>query len=392
MKGIKLRLPALLLAVLVVLVCCVPRAMAVSDVDVDTIFRKRKTVGGMVLAAKDGEIVYSRCFGYADKRAEEDVTPETFFKLASVSKLVTAAAAMRLVDEGRLNLDENLGHILGNPSYEAASPWYPENGITCRMLMSHTAAIRDDSTVFQKNMKLSQVLNPEQNKKMMGFLKARPGDAYKYSNVGAGIMGCVIEAVTGKRLTDAARELLFDPLGIEAAYDPSLLTHPERIVTTYKANGRPHITRSYRLKQPYRGEPDPERDYKESYGGLWIRGEDLCKIGIMLCDQGEYAGERILSEGAVREMLSSQRGKGNITVDSPYGLNVERVRNLMDGKLIYGHQGLANGVLCSLYFDPETRFVFALVTNGCNVNAKDDRICRLSRDLFGYLWDEYMGQ
>ncbi len=63
--------------------------------------------------------------------------------------------------------------------------------------------------------------------------------------------------------------------------------------------------------------------------------------------------------------------------------------NMADGKMIYGHQGLANGVLCSLYFDPETRFVFALVTNGCNVNAKKDRICMLSRDLFGMLWDAY---
>lgn len=392
MKGMKRRLASLLLAALTVLAGCVPKAaLAVSDADVDTIFRKRKTVGGMVLAAKDGEIVYSRCFGYADKRSEEEVTPETFFKLASVSKLVTAAAAMRLVDGGRLDLDENLGHILGNPPYEAATPRYPETGLTCRMLMSHTAAIRDDSTVFQKNMKLSQVLDPAQNKKKMGFWKARPGEAYNYSNIGAGIMGCVIEAVTGKRLTVAVKELLFDPLGIEAAYDPSLLTHPERIVTTYKANGNPHITRSYRLKQPYRAEPDPERDYKDSYGGLWIRGEDLCKIGIMLCGLGEYAGKRILSEDAVREMLSSQRGKGNITADSPYGLNVERVQNLLEGKMIYGHQGLANGVLCSLYFDPETRFVFALVTNGCNVNAKQDRICRLSRDLFGLLWDEYAG-
>lgn len=60
--------------------------------------------------------------------------------------------------------------------------------------------------------------------------------------------------------------------------------------------------------------------------------------------------------------------------------------------MLYGHQGLANGVLCSLYFDPETRFVFALVTNGCNVKMKDDRICRLSRNLFELLWEEYVGE
>ncbi len=381
---------ALLLAVMAVLTCCWPReAFALSDAEVDAVFRKRKTVGGMVVAARDGEIVYSRCYGYADKRAEEAVTPDTYFKLASVSKLVTGAAAMALAEEGKLDLDENIGHYLGNPPYEAASPRYPETGLTCRMLMTHTAAIRDNSEAYGKNAKLSQVLNPENNRMKTGFLKKKPGEAYKYSNYGAGMVGCLIEAVTGQRLTAAVKELLFDPLGIEAAYDPSLLSHPERIVTTYKASGRAHITRSYRLKQPYRAEPDPEQDYRDSYGGLWMRGEDLCRVGIMLCDMGAFGGQQVLSADTVREMLSSQQGKGNITADSPYGLNVERVKNLMDGKLVYGHQGLANGVLCSLYFDPETRFVFALVTNGCNVNAKRDRICMLSRDLFGLLWEEY---
>ena len=63
--------------------------------------------------------------------------------------------------------------------------------------------------------------------------------------------------------------------------------------------------------------------------------------------------------------------------------------NLLPGRMIYGHQGLANGVLCSLYFDPETRFVFALLTNGCNVNAKRDHICMLARDLFALMWSSY---
>ncbi len=88
-------------------------------------------------------------------------------------------------------------------------------------------------------------------------------------------------------------------------------------------------------------------------------------------------------------MISSQQGKGGITEDSPYGLNIERVTNLVSGRTVYGHQGMAEGVLCSLYFDPETKFVFALVTNGCNVNAKDDHICTLSRKLFEMMWGAY---
>ncbi len=203
-------------------------------------------------------------------------------------------------------------------------------------------------------------------------------------------MGCVLEAVTGKRLTDAVRELLFDPMGIDAAYDPHLLQTPELIVSTYNPAGSGGaITRSYRLKQKYRETINLEKDFTESYGGVWIRGEDLCRIGIMLCDMGAYDGKQILEEATVREMFSSQQGKGGITAESPYALNVERVTNLVSGKMLYGHQGMANGVLCNLYFDPETHFVFALLTNGCNVKAKTDHICNLALDLFKLMWASY---
>ena len=360
------------------------------DEEVAAIFRLRKTTGGMVLAAKDGQIVYSFCYGYANKQAKEFVSPETYFKLASVSKLVTAAAVMRLVDAGRLNPDENIGHILGNPPYEAANPHFPEVPLTSRLLMTHTAGAKDSKGAFADHRKLSEILNPGINRFGSGFLKNEPGTVYHYSNYGAGIMGCILEAVTGLRLTEAVRNLLFDPMEIDAAYDPTLLRFPERIVTTYKANGDAHITRSFRLRQQYSDQINLEKDYGESYGGIWMKGEDLCRIGMMLCDLGTIDGQRILSEDAVREMIASQAGRGDVQTDSPYGLNVERVRNLLPDRLVFGHQGLANGVLCSLYFDPDTRFVFTLLTNGCNVNAKQDHICLLSRDLFSMMWSSFV--
>lgn len=360
-----------------------------SDDEVATIFRRRKASGGMVLAAKDGQIVYSFCFGYANKKTKEFIIPDSYFKLASVSKLITAAAVMRLVDSGQLDLDENIGHFLGNPPYEAANPHFPEISLTSRLLMTHTAGVKDSKGAFADRWKLSDILKPELNRFGSGFLKNEPGTVYHYSNYGAGIMGCILEAVTGLRLTDAVRNLLFDPMKIDAAYDPTLLQFPERIVTTYRANGEADITRTFRLRQKYNDQINLEKDYGESYGSVWMKGEDLCRIGIMLCDMGIIDGQRILSESAVREMTSSQAGRGGIQTDSPYGLNVERVQNLLPGKLIFGHQGLSNGVLCSLYFDPDTRFVFTLLTNGCNVNAKQDHICMLSRDLFSLMWSSF---
>ncbi len=386
------QMSALLFAALFLFSAALADVSAPSEETVNQLFKKRKTVGGMVVAAKDGEIVFSQCYGFANKVGKEPVTEETYFKLASVSKLVTAVSVMKLVENSQLDLDQDIGEILGDPAYHAANPNYPKIALTSRMLMTHTAAINDSAGAFAGMKPLNATLNPKENKKKSGFLKVKPGTEYKYSNYGAGIMGCIIEAVTEKRLSDAARELIFDPMGIDAAYDPHLLQDPEKIVSTYNADGSGNITRSYRLKQKYREEIDLDKDYADSYGGVWIRGEDLCRIGIMLCDMGVIDGRRILEEDTIREMLSSQQGKGGITVDSPYGLNVERVTNLLRGKMLYGHQGMANGVLCNLYFDPETRFVFALLTNGTNVKAKEDRICLLARDLFNLMWNTYTNE
>ena len=386
------QMSALLFAALFLFSAALADVSAPSEETVNQLFKKRKTVGGMVVAAKDGEIVFSQCYGFANKVGKEPVTEETYFKLASVSKLVTAVSVMKLVENSQLDLDQDIGEILGDPAYHAANPNYPKIALTSRMLMTHTAAINDSAGAFAGMKPLNATLNPKENKRKSGFLKVKPGTEYKYSNYGAGIMGCIIEAVTEKRLSDAARELIFDPMGIDAAYDPHLLQDPEKIVSTYNADGSGNITRSYRLKQKYREEIDLDKDYADSYGGVWIRGEDLCRIGIMLCDMGVIDGRRILEEDTVREMLSSQQGKGGITVDSPYGLNVERVTNLLKGKMLYGHQGMANGVLCNLYFDPETRFVFALLTNGTNVKAKEDRICLLARDLFNLMWNTYANE
>jgi CubicO group peptidase (beta-lactamase class C family) len=107
------RLPALLCS-LTFLLSSLPAmgAAAPSEEEVAQIFKKRKTTGGMVLAAKDGSPVFSYCYGFANKYTKEKITEEHYFKLASVSKLVTAVCAMRLVDEGRLDLDADIGGII----------------------------------------------------------------------------------------------------------------------------------------------------------------------------------------------------------------------------------------------------------------------------------------
>ena len=385
MRQLIRRLTALM-AVLLLLPAAAPAESADLDARIDKIFKSRSTVGGMVLAVKDGKTVYQRCYGYADFPSRDSVTPQTYFKIASVSKLVTAVSVMKLVEDGRLDLDANLGDVLGGGSYFAANPLFPETPLTTRHLMTHTSSISQMGG-YSKLRPLSLMLDVK-NRREMDFEQFEPGTKYHYSNFGAGILGSVLEAVTGLRVSDACRSLIFDAMNIDAAYHPSQLSHPERIVSTYKADGQLEVARSRRLRETYDVTVRPDTDYKETYGKLWITGPDLAKIGVMLCDGGLWEGQRILKEETVQEMLSSQKGKGYVQIDSPYGLNVERVTNLLKDRMMYGHQGLADGVLCNLYFDPESRFVFVLVTNGCN-SAKDHWIGILTRSLFNLLWETY---
>ena len=375
------RLLALLCALLLIPLCASAEEKDTSALDAEVAkkFGAFRTTGGMVVAAKDGQIVYKYCYGYADSGKKALVTEDSYFRLASVSKLVTACAVMRLVDAGKLDLDENIGHIIGGDKpYDAINPSFPGTPLTSRMLMSHTSTIWD--SYFSQKRPLREAL-----KLVSSYYKnERPGTAYHYSNYAAGIMGIVLEAVTGQHLSKAISELLFDPMGIDGAYSPDLLGHPETAASSFARD--------------YSEEIDLEHDYYLSYGGCWMTGTDLCRIGMMLCDYGVLEGNRYLEEEAVKEMLSSQQGKGGITVDSPYGLNVHRLKKLVPDRIIYGHQGKVsvNGsetrfVLCNLYFDPESRFVFAMVTNVCTPGDTAYGVRPPAYSLFKLLWTEFVG-
>ena len=109
-----------------------PEESPLSELDeaVDGKFRRFQARCGEVVIARDGEIVYQRSFGYADQQKTIPATPDHYYRLASVSKLVTAAAVMRLVETGRLDLDENIGTYLHGENEEPTGPvWGPDDAL-----------------------------------------------------------------------------------------------------------------------------------------------------------------------------------------------------------------------------------------------------------------------
>src|SRR5690606_19558799 len=146
-----------------------------------------------VVAIRHGEIVYRRELGH--KRLATATSParpvdaNTLFRVASVSKLVTALGAMKLVEQNRLALDADIGDVLG---YRLRNPHFPDHPITLRMLLSHTSSLRDDGGFkWEPGVDLREVLLPDgkhYGKGAMWSKTAAPGRFFEYVNFNSGLV------------------------------------------------------------------------------------------------------------------------------------------------------------------------------------------------------------
>ena len=341
------------------------------------IFRANRTSGAAVVVAKDGEIVYQYHYGFAAKRGKEPITDQTYFRIASVTKLVTGIHVMQLVEQGKLSLDADISDTLG---FKAGNPYEEDTPVTLRMLMTHTSSISDNGHFPNRRRSLSSLITLDRFNKG-NWHREVPGSKYRYSNFGAGIMGSLIEASTGLNVNDSITASLFQPLNISAAYSAGLL---------YNAAGAMYSSRNQNLKKEWDPDVNPEFHFRITVGSLWIRPTDLCRLGMMLCDGGQLEGRQVLQPETVAEMMALQQGRGAVTADTPYGLCIHHESTLVGGKMLYGHQGRSEGILCNLYYDPETRFVFVLCTNGYS-NNNDNRVVKLTRKVFQVAWETFSG-
>lgn len=363
----------------------VPAAETRSPLDqkVIRILKGFKTVGASLTVAKDGKIIYDYQYGLSSRGQKTWVTENTYFRVASVTKMVSAIRIMQLVEQGKLDLDADLKEYFHVPF---RNPNFPKTKITLRHLMTHTATIKADS--FKRGIAAEL---GKMNHTYGDFYAREPGKYYRYSNLGAGLMGCLMEIATGKNVQENMEEGVFKPLGIDAGYHGRFLDRPEDMATTYNFSDDSLTAPRVYLDRPWDDQINPDRHFNLTFGSLWITSRDLCRIGMMLENGGELDGVRILSPQSVEQMMSSQVGRGGVQIDSPYGLCVNRMTNLVKGRLVYGHQGMFDSVVANLYFEPNSGLVFALAINGCN-SGLQDRIQAVSRRLFSAVWDEYAGE
>lgn len=195
------------------------------DSAVHDLLKDWRIAGASVAIAREGRLVYAKGFGYADKEAEEAVSPNHVFRIASVSKLVTAVAVMKLTEEGKIDIDDKVfgeEGILNDSMYLNITDRKMKD-ISIRDLLYHqggwssrSADIMFEPVMVAKAMGTPAPASPETiiRYALKQRLAYKPGTVYSYSNLGYTMLGKVIEKASGLAYENYVSEYVLEPLGI----------------------------------------------------------------------------------------------------------------------------------------------------------------------------------
>jgi len=287
---------------------------------INSFLRKWSIAGASIAIAKDGRLVYARGFGFADTATKAEVQPYNLFRIASISKLVTAVGIMRLREEGLLSLNDTVfgsDGILNDPYFSE-----PKDkrvyGITVAHLLSHEAgwSQRYGDHMFMPILIAEKmgVKPPVDTKTIVRFaldkrLQYTPGAGRAYSNLGYSILGLVIEKVSGMPYEDYCRKKVLEPLGI---YDMKIAGNlpSEKApfeVTYYEPSDvqlKPSIYGTGEMVTPSYG----GNDIRALGGaGAWLAtAPDLMRL--LLAVDGFKTRQDILGDESIRFMTDNDNG------------------------------------------------------------------------------------
>jgi len=197
------------------------------DQIIPDLMRKYAIPGGAVAVARDGKLIYARGFGYADVENKTPVQPDALFRIASVSKPITSAAIMKLVEEGKLRLDDRVAPIIADLAPAPGATVDPRwEQITIRHLLNHTGGWDRDKPnggfdpMFRPAIAAAAVNAPApaSAETIIRYMKGMPldfdpGEKHVYSNFGYAILGRVIERLSGMPYEDYVRARVLQPVG-----------------------------------------------------------------------------------------------------------------------------------------------------------------------------------
>jgi CubicO group peptidase (beta-lactamase class C family) len=360
--------PLLLLAVAAVYLDLHLYLLPIPD-DLDAAIRQQMAVaklpGLAIVGLRGDRIVFAEGYGDANQEEGREVTPDTLFQIASVSKLATATALMRLYEQGQFALDDDINLYL---PFEVRNPRFPDTPITFRMLLAHVSSIQDgpsyDTTYTLGSGEEDSPL--PLGDYLQGYLvpggkyydadanytEQHPGEAYKYTNVGFGLVGYLVEQISGLPFDQYCQQELFEPLGMTTTrwlyrdVDKTKMAMPYR----YALDSRRFTPLGYYSFTTY---PD---------GALKTSANEFARFVSLFLNEGKTLdGQQFLRPETVKEMLTLQYPQSSGEACLAWHLDAE------DG--LYQHSGGDPGVSTMVVISPEKDLGLILFANSGGIES-----------------------
>ena len=313
-------------------------------------------------------------------------TPNTLFRAASISKIVTARTLDRVAQSAGLGaefLNDDIGSHLG---FRLSNPRWPDRPITIGQVASHSSGLCDDAGY---SLPAGQPIAEWFEEVGSGcFLLHPPGTFFTYTNLGYLLLAAVCEAIGAKPFDILARQHVLDPLGIEGGFNWSGVPAPrrkDRLATYRQDNGAlvPQIDSAVALE----GISDPEGN--PALSAPYQLHLDVTRLspqgGMRLSLQGALALARSLANEPAQRLWTPSMGPGDYSngIFESYGMGLQ----ILDNPALYprpliGHFGNAYGFLGGVWYDREKNAGFAYALNGAPIDAPDDSLMAEEHALF----------
>ncbi|MCP3136307.1 serine hydrolase [Pyxidicoccus xibeiensis] len=354
-------LTARILGALAVLLLFVPAANAATrQQELDqlvTKYHQLRQFNGTVLVADDKGLIHKKGYGFANFEWKVPHTPDTKFRLASITKQFTATVILQLVAEGKLGLDDKVSKHL--PDYRKDTG----DRVTITHLLNHTSGIPSYTsapTFFPNDSRDPYTVADFVKKFASGDLQFEPGSKFAYNNSGYFLLGAIIEKVTGKTYAQALQERIFAPLGMRSSgYDVAATVLPKR-ASGYELGPDGYVNAPYLdMSLPY------------AAGSLYSTVEDL-----FLWDRALYT-DKVLPAALKQQMFTPGLDQYG------FGWTMRSIK-LNDGKTelpIITHSGGINGFSTLIVRAPERKELVVLLDN----TSRGDKLMELAQGLFSVL-------
>lgn len=320
---------------------------------IEEIFRQKVRAGfnGNVLVAQKGVVLYQKCFGLErfERNQRDSLVPESKFQLASLSKTFTAVATLKLIETGKLSLDDSIQQFY---------PQFPYHGITIRELLSHRSGLPNYAYAFDDSMKVNfyrrEKPYPTNAVIMHWFATVTPtpkkynipGRGFSYSNTNYMVLASIIEQVTKQPYETFVQKTIFEPLGM----------HHTFVATTKNDAINQHRTAGYQWNRRI-----PKDYYDDVVGdkGVYSTTGDLFRWYRAL------NGDCLLQKKTLAEAFLPRSFERKGAKNYGYGFRMMLDQKTNTPEYIY-HSGWWKGYNTMFWFSPKDEYVIIVLGNRYN--------------------------